>query len=391
MSRRKKQVATEPQRRSLSPRKKLFFSFFVLLSVFAFLEFGLRLARIGEPPEDGLLRFGYDTGIPIFDSDGIEREGEPFQDFPLFEADAELFWKPIENTPFTGPNGLRLATPATKQKDSGVLRIGVLGDSCSFLGVGLYPNRLAEALREDLGCEVEVVNASCPGYTSMQGVRRLQDVWSWDPDVLLVYFGWNDHWKSLNGQTDRDVMQRQKLGAKASSWLGVSRLFWCLYTLRTQLVPPVSMDVAPVRVPPQDYSQNLQEIVRAAEQRDCPVILITAPSAFLPGNVPRWAYDFFGQIYWMSPQEVARIPETHDEYNDVVRAVTQSSPSAFLMDIADQWSSPAMIEKHPELFRADRIHLTEAGHQEISDQLRDLWREQIQNRDADTTTTTESP
>lgn len=380
MARKKTKRKHAPRSRQLSLRKKIAFSFIMVVGSYALLEIGLRLAGIGEPPAIGVLRFGYDTGIPVFDSDGIEREGEPFQDVPLFAADPVLFWKPIANTPFTGADGLRRETPSSKQKEPGVYRIGVLGDSCSFLGMNLYPNRFAELVSEKTGRKVEVVNASCPGYTSFQGARRLADLWSWQPDAIIVYFGWNDHWKSLNGQTDRDVMERQLLSDQAQSWLGMSRLFWCLYTLRTKLAPPVSLSTAPVRVPPEHYLENLQGILRDANEHGCPVIFITAPSAFLEGQMPPWAYDFFGQIYRMSPTEVSSIPKTHAQYNDIVRRVAQSSSSAglsdtALLDTAQQWSAPSEVEKHPERFRADRIHLTEAGHQEIAEQLYALWNE----------------
>ena len=320
MARRKKKAKQE-RRASLPLRKKILFSVVTVLGAFTFVELGLRLARIGEPPAIGVLRFGYDTGIPVFDSDGIEREGEPFQDVPLFEADPNLFWKPIANTPFTGADGLRLETPATQQKPPGVYRIGVIGDSCSFLGMNLYPNRFAEIASEKTGQTVEVVNLSCPGYTSFQGARRLSDAWRWKPDLLVVYFGWNDHWKSLNGQTDRDVMERQMLSDRARTWIGKSRLFWCLFTLRTKIAPPVPADRSPVRVPTDHYRENLNKILSEAEDHDCPTIFITAPSAYLEGQMPRWAYEFFGQIYRMSPQEVANIPATHQRYNDVVRNV----------------------------------------------------------------------
>ena len=91
--------------------------------------------------------------------------------------------------------------------------------------------------------------------------------------------------------------------------------------------------------------------------------------------MPPWAYDFFGQIYRMSPEQVSNIPQTHAQYNDIVRSVAQSSPSAALLDIARQWSAPSEVEKQPERFRGDRIHLTEAGHQEIAEQLYALWSE----------------
>lgn len=360
----------------LSIQKKLVFSLVVVVGVFGFLEIGLRAARIGEPPTIGVLRFGYDTGIPVFDSDGIEREGETYQDTPLFEADPVLFWKPIANTPFTGADGLRLPAPSQDSTSTDVYRIAVIGDSCSFLGENVYSNRFASSIEQTTQLDVEVVNASCPGYTSFQGKRRLQAVWPWEPDLLLVYFGWNDHWKSLNGQTDRDVMQRQFLNDRARTWLGKSRIFWCMYSMQTKLTPLRSIRDAPVRVPLDHYHDNLQEILVDAQSHDCPTIFITAPSAYRVGKMPQWSYGFFGQFYAMNTQEVASIPQTHNQYNDVARLVANSSSSASVLDVAAKWGDDKEEQNDPQRFRSDRIHLTEFGHQEIADQLYELWSKQ---------------
>lgn len=352
---------------TLTWQRKLLFSISIVLALFLGLELLLRVARLGEPPEVGVLRFGYDSGIPLYDSDGIEREGEPFTDFPIFESDANLFWKPIANTPFTGIDGLRHQAPRAKAKAEGVFRVGVIGDSCSFLGQDLYPNQFAGQLEASLGTSVEVVNASCPGYTSEQGKRRLNELWDWDVDLVLVYFGWNDHWKSLNGLTDRDLINRQLVSAQAKSWLGMSRLVWLLYSVRTKLTAPVPASQSPVRVPLADYRDNLKAIVDQCESKNCPVLCITAPSAFLPKQLPEWAFSFFGQIYRMSPDEVAAIPATHSQYHEVVREICSSYETATLVDVAEHWSSPDQWERLPERFRGDRIHLADQGHREIAD------------------------
>lgn len=343
------------------------FSCFVVVSLFLACEGLLRLARLGEPPEVGVLRFGYDSGIPLYDSDGIEREGEPFRDFPIFESDAELFWKPIADTPFTGIDGLRLEAPKSKNNERGAFRVGVIGDSCSFLGQDLYPNQFGRMLEQQLGRPVEVVNASCPGYTSEQGKRRLNDLWDWDVDLVIVYFGWNDHWKSLNGMTDGDLYSRQELSEEAQSWLGMSRLVWLLYSLRAKLTPPVPAAQSPVRVPLENYRQNLSEILDSCEMRECPVLCITAPSAFLANQLPDWAFSFFGQIYRMSFEEVASIPETHAAYHSVIRQLCADRDIAKVVDVAKHWSSEDQWDRLPERFRGDRIHLTDQGHREIAE------------------------
>ena len=55
--------------------------------------------------------------------------------------------------------------------------------------------------------------------------------------------------------------------------------------------------------------------------------------------------------------------------------VAASSQQALLLDIAAIWSSE--VETFPERFRGDRIHLTEAGHQEIARQLYLLWDKEL--------------
>jgi lysophospholipase L1-like esterase len=81
------------------------------------------------------------------------------------------------------------------QKKPGAYRIVALGDSCSFMPEGRnYPRVLEELLRENLaGRQVEVINASVPGYGSDQARRWYErEVDAYDHDMLLVYLGWND-------------------------------------------------------------------------------------------------------------------------------------------------------------------------------------------------------
>ena len=85
----------------LSLSRKVLFSFITVILFFTVLEFGLRIAGLGEPQVIGELQFGYTTGIPKFDEDGIEHEGQKYRQ-PLFEEHDELFWKPIGPTLYTG-------------------------------------------------------------------------------------------------------------------------------------------------------------------------------------------------------------------------------------------------------------------------------------------------
>ncbi len=350
-----------PDRNALGKGKKFLFAGISLLAFVLLLEVGLRLTDAGSPPIVGRLRFGYDTGIPVFDSDGIETEGQPFADYPLFAADPLLFWKPIANTDFTGADGLRLPLPAHRAKPNGVYRIAVIGDSCSFLGQELYPEKLARLLESDIPQRVEVVNASCPGYTTFQGLRRLEDVWKWQPDLLLVYFGWNDHWNSLNGCTDSQLASRPLI-------TGPVRQFrhWHTYWFLSRLIPPAHssrrVDSArTLRVPPNEYRENLCRIIAEADLHQCRTVLLTAPTAFQQQRLPAWVYPFFHENYEMTSAEIAAIPRTHEQYNQIVRQVAEQQ-SKMVVDVAARWKP----EENAFRFRSDCIHLTDQGHAEIA-------------------------
>jgi lysophospholipase L1-like esterase len=346
---------------ALSTGKKLAFAVVTVIAFFLFLEVGLRLIGWGSPPVVGSLRFGYDTGIPVFDSDGIEAEGQLFSDYPLFEADPLLFWKPIANTDFTGADGLRLPLPAQLDKPGGVYRIAVIGDSCSFLGRELYTEKLARLVENEWSHRVEIINASCPGYTSFQGLRRLQDVWKWQPDLLLVYFGWNDHWNALNGCADSQLTSQQPI-----EWLypQIRRLH--IYWLLTRLCQPDQTprrigNVRTPRVPLNEYRENLCKIITEADQRGCQTVLLTAPTAFEQQRLPAWAYSFFAQFYEMTTGEISDIPRNHEQYNEIVRQVA-AQRSTVIVDVAAEWKPEASSSR----FRSDCIHLTEQGHAEVA-------------------------
>jgi lysophospholipase L1-like esterase len=354
----------------LSLRKKAAFSLVAVLLFFFALEVALRITGLGRPPVIGTLRFGYDTGIPTYDADGIEFEGEPFKDYPLFEAHPRLFWRPIPHTLFTGRDGLRNPVPPQHSKPPGAYRVGVIGDSCSFLGQRLYPERFAELAEQDLARPVEVINASCPGYTSFQGLRRLDDVWPWKPDLLVAYFGWNDHWNALTGHTDVQLAALNAsrpirgLVERLHTYEALSGLFSRPSPTRD---PPATRTV---RVPLADYRQNLEQIVTQAQEQKCPVILVTAATPLTPDQIPDWFYVFFDTYYQMSASEVAAIPDTHEQYNDVVRRVAEER-GVPLLDLAKAWSQQPSDDR----FRADLTHLTEKGHADAAQALYELWRQ----------------
>jgi lysophospholipase L1-like esterase len=346
------------QTASIPTYRKILYATIIVSGFFVCLETGLRVFNLSGPPILGKLRFGYDTGIPVFDSDGIETEGVIYQDMPLFEADVELFWKPIPNTPFTGPRGFRSPEPIDETSTEN-LRILVLGDSCSFLGQTPYPGRLSSIIEKKIGRRCDVFNASCPGYSSQQGLLRLQQSLPLKPHFIIVYFGWNDHWLSLNGCTDRELIERRNVTQSANSILSRFRIYWLVHSF-IRRDKGVESTNAPMRVPIADYIENLTSIYEKAQQQDCHVIYATAPSGF-ESAMPVWALDFFQQYYRMTPQQVMDIPKTHAKFNDAVRSLLAAHSRRSVCDLEKAFQNDR------GLFRSDNIHLTEAGHEKVSE------------------------
>lgn len=86
-------------------------------------------------------------------------------------------------------------------KKPGEQRILIVGDSCGF-GSGLFDYAETfqsglEKLLSDEPVPYTVFNLSQPGYTSTQGLLLFEQwVERIKPDYVVLYFGWNDIWKT---------------------------------------------------------------------------------------------------------------------------------------------------------------------------------------------------
>jgi hypothetical protein len=94
---------------------------------------------------------------------------------------------------------------------------------------------------------------------------------------------------------------------------------------------------------------------------NCQAIFVTAPSGFVPGQLPAWANQFFGEFYKMTPQQVADIPQTHNLYNDATRSVISPFKNCSVCDM------DKVFDHQSNLFRSDCIHLSEVGHQKAAE------------------------
>jgi lysophospholipase L1-like esterase len=284
-------------------RKLLFASLptLLLLGVFA-------LGFLGAPEDDPWLNSSplWGPGDPFYAKDPRRRN---------HLADPQLIWRGrpgyegeyhyqaggavdrFRNNAF-GFRGDELADP----KPAGTTRILNVGDSATWglnlgSGAATYSAQLARLL-DASGGSWEVVNAGTVGYSSLQGVallrRWLRDL---EPDVVTVYLGNND--PAPGGLKDADRVAAS--AGPLQGWLRRNRFYLLLQkgvlhlraatmeTNRQALLAKLSEEQAgaqqtreghyrlAARVTPDQYEENLREVVRLVRAAGARPILLQVP------------------------------------------------------------------------------------------------------------------
>lgn len=328
-----------PASGGLSSGRKLLLSGLVVVAFFAIAELLLRLAGVQYATHVEGMQFTF----PIDEYN--QNSPEPF-----LSRDEVLFWRPTAGV--LGHNAQGFYGPGfSTSKPEGVFRIVCLGDSCTHFGPITYPDILRDYLEKVAPGKFEVINAGVIGYTSFQGMRLLEtEVLKWEPDLVTVYFGWNDHWLA-RGYQDKEQTGTQ---AAAEGVLARLRLFQVMRHLTQRNA--VTSDSA-MRVQPGDYRSNLQRIGELCADHDCRYWYLTAPHAFDLGVPP----------YLIESGEASNLDELlgiHRKYNEIVREVA-ASRDARVVDLANEMDTMAKNE----LFIDDHIHLSVQGKLYVAQRL----------------------
>lgn len=292
-------------------------------------ELGLRVAGFAFEPTLESVEFGWpNTEV---------REAQ-------YASDPDLFWVPRDYRE-------RLDRLAGSQPD-----LLFLGDSVTEWG--RWPRLLIQELQR-AHPDVPLVAAALgtAGWSSYQGLQQLRrDVLPLRPRVVVLWFGWNDHWRGM-GVDDAGV---HAISRPRWAWLRRLRLeqLW----LKARLAWRARGGAAAERVPPENFRGNLGEMARLTRGVDGVPVLVTAPSGHRPGREPqhlspRWIED------------LSRLVPLHQRYVEIVREVAQRE-EAVLCDLAARFDALPEDERE-RLFAADGIHLTRAGDQRAASWLRE--------------------
>jgi lysophospholipase L1-like esterase len=195
------------------------------------------------------------------------------------EPDPVLLWRPVGRPPYNAQRfkGPLMAVP----KPAGVFRIMCYGDSnTDGPDKGGWPDELQHILDGRAGhgrLRYEVVNAGVVGYSSHQGLLRFrQEVELYQPDLIIVSFGWNDASEVGGGRTDRDYRQPSPWRVRVLRVLLKSQLFLVLmqYVPKAPAARPLQHTV---RVPLSDYLHNMEGFATTASEYRASVVFLTRP------------------------------------------------------------------------------------------------------------------
>jgi lysophospholipase L1-like esterase len=219
---------------------------------------------------------------------------------------------------------------------------------------GGWPARLQALLNEPpaaLGRRFEVINAGVAGYSSHQGLLRfLQEVDRYQPDLLLVSFGWNDAAEAI-GQPDKSfrippwpVVACQRALVRYRAYL-VLMYYTSSWRARPPASPPGS---ANPRVDLADYLANLDRFRAEAQARGIPIVFLTRPHKLAPADLGR------------DPTWRAAVPR----YNAALTAWARRRGLP-LIDVQRGF------ERLPTSLFSDECHFTHEGYRRMAQLVRD--------------------
>lgn len=295
-------------------------------------------------PEIGLrlIDFRFESGIQF----GYPRPHE----FIGFAYDEKLFWKLSKSAMNVNSLGFPGKMPEIPKRNK-VVRLIFLGDSCTQQGYPTIVENLLNARRANYSQRFEAVTLAVSGYSSYQGRILAEDyVPRLEPDIVLVYFGWNDHWRAY-GQVDSEKKLRPSELGPLRSIVMNSRAFQFCFWLAEKIAGGRRDLLESARVPPDEYRENLMAIRTVCDKRGVPAVFITAPTSHYKLGVP----DHLVEQKFIPDEE--SVMAIHRRYNSIAREIASHS-NAFLLDLEKKFASIADQEK---IFNKDGIHFTDSG------------------------------
>jgi len=194
----------------------------------------------------------------------------------------------------------------------------------------------------------EILNAGTEGVTIEVGYTRLlQTVISYSPDVLVVMYGWNDHWLKHQSIWQSNTDFKSDAAKKLHEFI-----FKYIYSIRLLkiMLYKLTMNKLPFLVSIRKYEEYLNNFYKSAIKNNIKLVLMTSPYGYYADQTPLHL-THLGNI--IDPLEVICV---HNEYNACVR----SFAAKYNVELIDM--EKIINEYNKKILTEDYIHFTNEGN-----------------------------
>lgn len=263
------------------------------------------------------------------------------------EPDPVLFWRPVPWYPY---NSQRFKGPkAVIPKPSRVYRIICYGDSnTDGPAHGSWPEHLQQILNEQANNEkwnYEVLNAGVGGYSSYQGLLRFQEeVAVYEPDLILVSFGWNDPPLTVDFPDKKYRPPHSIVVFGERIFLKFNFYLVAKYYFNKSLKIPADNSNPRSRVSLEDYLLNLASFLKTAKAHKVSAVFLTRP-------------------HKLKVKEMKALPSWRKKvplYNEALLEFAKNN-NALSIDIEN------IFEDNYSYLFADECHFTLEGHKKMAE------------------------
>lgn len=253
--------------------------------------------------------------------------------------------------------GLR-GPEVTRNKPAGTRRVALLGGSAAF-GYLVSDDECAAALLQqrlrERGLAVEVLNGAVPSYDLRQVLVRYQErIQPLQPDVVVLYLGWNDL-RQVSSQEEPELLPPrpaawERLLAQSSLY-GLVR--YRLFPPAPRFVPPSSAPLTLTIAGKRRFEDRLEQLAELAAQTPARLVVCTQAMAAHPD----------------APEEVRRelgaSPERQELLIEWGRYLHET-----LRQFAHRHAAP-FVDAYAEIpptddYLGDAIHLTPRGEERLA-------------------------
>ena len=219
------------------------------------------------------------------------------------------------------------------EKDPKKIRVIMMGDSVTF-GITPencpYPTQLQELFNQKYSNKVEVINAGVEGYSSEYVLKRLKyDILQYKPDIITVYVGWNDLYavNPLSPWSSKKLTGLANFLNKFYLYKAFRRVIFLSIKPKLDhlitLSNAINADAAIYdKFEPENYKNNLKEIIKVCRENNIKVILINLTS-ILSDNMSQEDIKKVHYPYFTS--DIEKLKTLQTIYNQAIEQVAQEN------------------------------------------------------------------